>query len=183
MFDQSPTLRITELSCAVLNGSWCHGAPGFLILLSTLLRRAPSIGGDMKLSSALRDDIISSIERGAALVYSHGFLRKGVGLCHGVAGSIFALLAVSDTLPSNLNYFRQAVHLAHLATGYNELTRRGKMRTPDRKWSLYEGTAGMCCAWGEVLRRMEDGKAGGDVGCQALTIFKRKTECFFEWEV
>jgi Lanthionine synthetase C-like protein len=100
-------------------------------------------------------------------VYRHGLLRKGVGICHGVAGSVYALLAVSDILdhhstnpakpdqtPSK-KYLLRAVHLAHLATSHETLTANGEMATPDRPWSLYEGTAGMCCAWAEVLLRLE----------------------------
>ena len=29
-----------------------------------------------------------------------------------------------------------------------------EMKTPDRPWSLYEGSAGMCCAWAEVYDRL-----------------------------
>ena len=146
------------------NVSWCHGAPGMIIFLSVLLRRAPSINGPTTLSSSLRHKIITALERGASVTYARGFLRKGVGLCHGVAGSVFALLAVFDALPSNTLYFRQAVHLAQVSTDYDKLTRRGEMRKPDRRWSLYEGLAGMCCAWGEILRRFQVGWAQ-EIGC------------------
>jgi hypothetical protein len=131
-----------------------------LILLSTLLRHTSVSESVVKLPPDLLSKVIASLERGASLVYTKGFLRKGVGLCHGVSGSVYALLAASEVLPAGKNTvcFWQAVHLAHLATGYDNLTQRGEMRTPDRKWSLYEGTAGMCCAWGEVLWRMGDDK-------------------------
>ena len=29
------------------------------------------------------------------------------------------------------------------------------MYVPDRPYSLFEGVAGMCCAWVEVLRRLD----------------------------
>jgi hypothetical protein len=133
-----------------------------MIFLSTLLRRAPFISGPTKLSTLLRGKVIASLTRAADLVFARGFLRKGVGLCHGVAGSVFALLAAHDALSTITTddhdvHFRRAVKLAHLATDYSTLTRRGEMRTPDRRWSLYEGTAGMCCAWGEILQRMGSG--------------------------
>lgn len=57
-------------------------------------------------------------------------------------------------------YFLRAIHLAQLTTTYETLTHKGEMRTPDRPYSLYEGIAGMCCAWAEVLRRL-DGVLGG----------------------
>jgi len=109
----------------------------------------------------MQEKVISSLKRGASLVYQEGLLRKGVGLCHGVAGSVYALLAVSDVLdregPSNATqtYLVQATHLAHLATQVETLTMEGKMNTPDHPWSLYEGLAGMCCAWGAVATRLE----------------------------
>ncbi|KAJ7856663.1 hypothetical protein B0H14DRAFT_2352633, partial [Mycena olivaceomarginata] len=101
--------------------------------------------------------VIASVQAGAALVYRHRLLSKGVGLCHGVAGSVFALLSVSDsnaTQPSEDNYLVRAVHLAQLAASHETLTARGEMGVPDHPWSLYEGMAGMCCAWAEVLRRL-----------------------------
>lgn len=131
-----------------------------LIMLSTVLRqlrRQPQF----PIKSHLKDKITTSLHRGAELIYREGLLRKGVGLCHGTAGSIYALLSVSDVLDfsSNSPYFTQAVHLAYLATSYEELTSGGNMKTPDHPWSLYEGLAGMCCAWGEILSRLESSHA------------------------
>ncbi|KAJ7856661.1 hypothetical protein B0H14DRAFT_2752355 [Mycena olivaceomarginata] len=146
---------------------WCHGATGILLMLCTVLRCATSAS-----AAPLLEKVIASVQAGAALVYRDGLLSKGVGLCHGVAGSVFALLAVSDVLdpahkkkskpskssatqPSEDNYYLvRAVHLARLAASHETLTARGEMGVPDHPWSLYEGMAGMCCAWTEVLRRL-----------------------------
>ncbi|KAJ7489544.1 hypothetical protein FB451DRAFT_1225202 [Mycena latifolia] len=149
---------------------WCHGASGILMLLCTVLRCATPNS-----PAPLLGKVIASVQAGAVLVYRHGLLSKGVGLCHGVAGSVFALLAVSDVLDrrrtdtkkmkgsqSNAapvsdesNYYLvRAVHLAQLAAAHESLTARGEMSVPDHPWSLYEGMAGMCCAWAEVLRRL-----------------------------
>lgn len=91
-------------------------------------------------------------------MYERGLLRKGVGLCHGVAGSVYALLAVSDILErpaqDGKEWLMRAAHLALLAASYRALEEKGEMRTPDRPYSLYEGVAGMCCAWAEVLARL-----------------------------
>ena len=119
----------------------------------------------------MKRSIASSLHRGAYLVYRHGFLRKGPGLCHGVAGSVYALLAVADVsneikatigeeTTSQLNYLAAAIHLSALATRVDELVEQHEMRTPDRPWSLYEGRAGMCCAWMEVLYRMQIESSG-----------------------
>jgi hypothetical protein len=124
-------------------------------------------------AAPLLGKVIASVQAGAGLVYRHGLLSKGVGLCHGVGGSVFALLAVSDVLDpartkktktsksnetqlsTEENYYLvRAVHLAQLAANHEALTARGEMSVPDHPWSLYEGMAGMCCAWAEVLRRL-----------------------------
>ncbi|KAF9451544.1 hypothetical protein P691DRAFT_723760 [Macrolepiota fuliginosa MF-IS2] len=154
---------------------WCHGAPAMLILLSTILRMSVTPGITTGLTDKQQERFVVSLQRGCALVYMRGVLRKGVGLCHGIAGSIYALLAASDVLdePCNVNtqpppesaqvstplghfgpYFTQAGHLAHSATHASSLTEKGEMKTPDHPWSLYEGMAGMCCAWEEILYRM-----------------------------
>ncbi|KZT64152.1 hypothetical protein DAEQUDRAFT_733009 [Daedalea quercina L-15889] len=134
---------------------WCHGAPGVLILLSMFLNRTAQ-SSSLAIPSSLRDRIIAAMQRGGELVYTHGLLRKGVGLCHGVAGSVYALLSLSDALDSGENtyWLSRAVHLAHLAADYSTLERKGEMRVPDEPYSLYEGVAGMCCAWAEVLGRL-----------------------------
>jgi len=146
---------------------WCHGATGILLLLCTVLRCATQTS-----NAPLLGKVIASVQAGAALVYRHGILSKGVGLCHGVAGSVFALLAVSDVLdparskkskpskwnatqPNDDNYYLvRAVHLAQMAASHETLTASGEMSVPDHPWSLYGGMAGMCCAWAEVLRRL-----------------------------
>ncbi|KAJ6475769.1 hypothetical protein C8R47DRAFT_1142393 [Mycena vitilis] len=149
---------------------WCHGASGILLALCTVLRCATPTSSGPRL-----EKVIVSVQAGASLAYRHGLLSKGLGLCHGVAGSVFALLAVSDVLDvrtqksktSKANashgeryYLARAVHLAQLAADHEAMTARGEMGTPDHPWSLYEGMAGMCCAWAEVLRRLIS-KQGG----------------------
>ncbi|KAL6298508.1 hypothetical protein BKA93DRAFT_63498 [Sparassis latifolia] len=149
---------------------WCHGAPGVLILLASLLRRG---GPVLPVSAKLREAAIAALKRGGELVYTRGLLRKGVGLCHGVAGSVYALLAVADVLdPDNdrdqaqhdAYWLERAVDLALRATAYRGYEQKGEMLIPDRPYSLYEGVGGMCCAWAEVLARLrvrEEGRAGG----------------------
>ncbi|OBZ77248.1 LanC-like protein 2 [Grifola frondosa] len=152
---------------------WCHGAPGVLILLSTFLQRA-SHSPSLELPSPLLESIIAALKRGGELVYARGLLRKGVGLCHGVAGSVYALLAVSDALDKTLvgtqgrdhvdendaYWLLRAVHLADLAAAFQALTQKGQMSVPDRPYSLYEGIGGMCCAWAEVVTRLGAAKGG-----------------------
>ena len=100
--------------------------------------------------------------RSTELIYKRGLLVKGVGLCHGVAGSIFALLSASDVMDSDDRlplFFLKAVHLAVLATRWRKMTEKGEMKVPDRPYSLYEGLAGVCVAWTAILERLSpDGK-------------------------
>ncbi|KAL0566997.1 hypothetical protein V5O48_015000 [Marasmius crinis-equi] len=143
---------------------WCHGATGSLLLLSRTLQVSTNNPETIRISPTTQTRLISSLRAGASLVYRHGLLRKGIGLCHGIAGSIYALLAAADAIalvPEDGNkrnagyYFGRAVHLAELATDFEALTKDGKMNVPDRPLSLFEGLAGMCCAWGEVCDRVE----------------------------
>ncbi|TFK70851.1 hypothetical protein BDN72DRAFT_765824 [Pluteus cervinus] len=147
---------------------WCHGAPGILHFLCKLYQKSQTNSTLFPLSQDASQSLLRCIKRGANLVYERGFLRKGVGLCHGLAGSIYTLLAVSDGGESNQDgardseslYFRYALHLAYLGCQYERLTEEGEMDTPDRPLSLYEGLAGMCCAWAEVLRRLDFDERG-----------------------
>ncbi|PIL27270.1 hypothetical protein GSI_10417 [Ganoderma sinense ZZ0214-1] len=79
---------------------WCHGAPGFLMFFSALLRRSTLSSSICPLPPQLRSTIVTATTRGGELVYTRGLLRKGVGLCHGVGGNVYALLSVSDMLDS-----------------------------------------------------------------------------------
>ena len=121
-----------------------------------MLLRQTALSPSLTIGPSLRDRISAAMQRGGEFVYTHGLLRKGGGRCHGVAGSVYALLAISDTLDSDTStyWLSRAVHLAHLATEYSVLERKGEMRVPDDPYSLYEGVAGMCCAWAEVLLRL-----------------------------
>ncbi|KIJ22488.1 hypothetical protein M422DRAFT_197113 [Sphaerobolus stellatus SS14] len=135
---------------------WCHGAPGVAILLSTVLRLSQN--RIITLPDTMQGEIIESLHLAGNLIYKRGFLRKGVGLCHGVGGSVYALLAISDVLDAkdaDKGYFAQAAHLAHLAVFHEAFEAKGEMGVPDHPWSMYEGLAGMCCAWGEIVSRLQ----------------------------
>jgi hypothetical protein len=138
-----------------------------VILLSLVLRR-------ICLRRNLGEKVRASLIRGASVIYTHGLLRNGIGLYDGVAGSVFALLAVADATPDMLGdnqdlvgtrALAAAVHLAHLAVDYSALMERGEMARPRDFFSLYEGAAGMCCAWAEVLERITHEGRTLDMGC------------------
>ncbi|KAG6865813.1 hypothetical protein C0991_011618 [Blastosporella zonata] len=151
---------------------WCHGASGILVLLAKTSQQRAGIVLDQQ----LRERVDTAITKGARLIYRHGLLNKGIGICHGVAGSVYALLAASQTLddrggPLNnesAKYLRKALHLALLAVEHENFEQNGKMRIPDRPWSLYEGAAGMCCVWVDVLRSLAGQQIGGIPGFDDL---------------
>ncbi|TFK45266.1 hypothetical protein OE88DRAFT_1669522 [Heliocybe sulcata] len=144
---------------------WCHGAPSMVILLSRLICHPTSP------PSTLASSAKSSLQKGAQCVYKRGLLRKGVGLCHGVAGSIYALLDASHTLDNSESktWIERAMYLAVRATEWEALVRDGEMRMPDRPYSLYEGLGGMCCAWAAVLGGV-DNVPRGMVGYADLEV-------------
>jgi hypothetical protein len=142
-----------------------------VILLSKLLRVILVHNSELKIDEERLGGLYKLLGSGADLVYRRGLLRKGVGLCHGVGGNVYGLLAASDILDSGTSnsaaasiiglaqnerkYFAKAVHMAYLAKSHDDPAVLPDMRIPDHPWSLYEGMAGMCCAWAEVLCRVE----------------------------
>ena len=134
---------------------WCHGAPGLVILFSTILKRA----SELSVSPGLQSRLKSAIDRASDLIYREGFLKKGVGLCHGVSGGVFALLSASDALDGYdkdllPERFYQAVHLAVLGSHWHGMERKGELRQPDAPYSLYEGLSGLCSAFAAILERI-----------------------------
>ena len=112
-----------------------NGASGILMLLSTVLELAIRSNNPLPVENQMKRSIVSSLHRGAYLVYRHGFLRKGLGLCHGeVTGSFYALLAMADVskeTTGQLDYLAAAMHLPALTT----LVEQREMRMPDRCWA------------------------------------------------
>jgi hypothetical protein len=140
------------------------------MLLSKLIQVTLANKDDLKVDDETLGNLSKLLGSGAQLVYKRGLLRKGVGLCHGIGGNIYALLAASDILDSGTSnsastivdlaqnerkYFAKAAHMAYLAKFHNDPAVLPDMRIPDHPWSLHEGMAGMCCAWAEVLCRIE----------------------------
>lgn len=108
---------------------WCHGAPGIALLLA---KAHQAYGGDKYLNAC--------VEIGD-LVWKKGLLRKGPGLCHGVAGNGYVSLMLYR-LTKRPKYLHRAIKFAEFlqSTDFRE-----NSRTPDRPFSLYEGIAGTVC--------------------------------------
>ena len=129
---------------------FCHGAPGFCLLFCKAHQAFPREA--VFLEEALRQ---------GELVWRYGLLKKGPGLCHGVAGNAYCFLAVHRALHASgvagedaraagdgdLRPERRAdvwLERAH-AFGRCALAWEKEMRVPDRPFSLCEGIAGTMC--------------------------------------
>jgi hypothetical protein len=78
------------------------------------------------------------------VIWPRGLLRKGVGLCHGIAGNAYALLMLSQhdsssSSSGDASFLTMAQSFAVFAEEHlNELK-----DVADRPYSLYEGLAGL----------------------------------------
>lgn len=115
---------------------WCHGAPGVVYLFA----KAFIIFKEQK--------YLDSCLRCGELVWRKGLLRKGPGICHGVAGSGYVFLLLYR-LTGDQKHFHRAAKFAEFLTS-NEFQRESK--TPDRPLSLYEGLAGTVCFLIDMLQ-------------------------------
>jgi lantibiotic modifying enzyme len=105
---------------------WCHGAPGHILLL-------------VKANKIFENEHYLQRARQIAdeVVWPRGLLRKGAGLCHGIAGNAYALLAVGRSEPSfvfkALSFFEFSLKHAE------ELD-----MVPDWPYSVYGGLGAVC---------------------------------------
>jgi len=120
---------------------WCHGAPGTVYLLA----RAYQIWRD--------DRYLQAALRCGDIVWKKGLLKKGPGICHGVAGNAYVFL-----LLYRLTGFSDERHL-HRALQFVEFmdTKDFKdgARTPDTPYSLFEGLAGTLCLYADLASGVE----------------------------
>jgi len=118
---------------------WCHGAPGHVLLLV----KASEIFPDYRQQYLNRAKTICE-----TVIVQRGLLRKGLGLCHGIAGNAYCFLAVyravsqdgddDSSRETKQNMLEKARAFARF--GLNHLA---ELETrPDNPYSLYEGMAG-----------------------------------------
>ena len=107
---------------------FCHGSPGFILSLSSLLPFFPS----------LNNRITDAIAAAQKDVWERGLLTKTPCLCHGVAGNALALETKE----------RMEQFLAHMSSEIMEDNGwlKGAGRS-DRFAALFEGEAGRAWAW------------------------------------
>lgn len=114
---------------------WCHGAPGVVYVMA----KAFLIWGEEK--------YLKSCEKCADLIWNKGLLRKGPGLCHGIAGNGYVFLLLYR-LTNDPKYLHQAVAFAKFMEADQF---KKEARVPDNPYSLYEGIAGTACFLGDLL--------------------------------
>ena len=78
---------------------WCHGAGGTVALLA----RAWLVWRE--------EAHMAALTRAATCVWRKGLLRKGPGLCHGVAGSGYVFLLM-HRLTGDVSYLHRAIKFA-----------------------------------------------------------------------
>eukprot|EP00731_Ephydatia_muelleri_P022800 Em0015g383a len=100
---------------------WCHGAAGVVHMFAHAYR----VFGDRKYLDAAMDC--------EEVVWDRGILRKGYGLCHGVAGNALTFLQLFR-LTTRPEYFNRAVKFAEWCLSSSER----KCRIPDHSYSLFE---------------------------------------------
>jgi lantibiotic modifying enzyme len=108
---------------------WCHGAAGLVYLFA----KSYVLFGEGK--------YLDACKLSADLVWEKGLLYKGPGICHGVGGSGFVFLLMYR-LTNEAKYLYRATKFAEFLTNTEF---RSFAKTPDRPYSLYEGTAGTIC--------------------------------------
>ncbi|RUS78284.1 hypothetical protein EGW08_013948 [Elysia chlorotica] len=115
---------------------WCHGAPGVVYLLA----KAYLVWQDERYLQAC----IACAE----LTWNKGLLKKGPGICHGVAGSGYVFLLLYR-LTDNKKYLHRAVQFGRFI--FSEEF-QAEAKTPDNPFSLYEGLAGTVCFMLDLLQ-------------------------------
>lgn len=114
---------------------WCHGAPGVIYVFA----KAFIVFKEQK--------YLDSCLKSGELVWQRGLLRKGPGICHGVAGSGYVFLLLYR-LTGEPKHLYRAQKFAEFLTSDEFL----EARLPDRPLSLYEGVAGTVCFLVDLLQ-------------------------------
>ncbi|KAF5839816.1 hypothetical protein DUNSADRAFT_18478 [Dunaliella salina] len=108
---------------------WCHGAPGAVFLLC----KAHEVFGGGGDGAAY----LPAACRAGEVVWSRGLLRKGPGLCHGVAGNGFALHRLWKS-GAGAKWLHRSQQFG-LALGDEEVQQT--FHNPDNPYSLFQGSA------------------------------------------
>eukprot|EP01065_Artemidia_motanka_P046743 TRINITY_DN7158_c0_g3_i1.p1 TRINITY_DN7158_c0_g3~~TRINITY_DN7158_c0_g3_i1.p1 ORF type:complete len:961 (+),score=306.05 TRINITY_DN7158_c0_g3_i1:116-2884(+) len=144
---------------------WCHGAAG-VPLLALEMKRA---FGDEDWS------LTEAAAKAASALWHRGLLRKGQGLCHGTAGSVYALLQAARVMPPGPDRDRMLYRAWRFVDAmaspeylkacdeYETDMQRYVSNEADHPLSLMEGLAGTACLLMDMLHPEEARFPGWDV--------------------
>ncbi|XP_046485573.1 lanC-like protein 2 isoform X1 [Neodiprion pinetum] len=104
---------------------WCHGAPS----MTMLFHQAYKVFG--------KPEYLQVALGCGDVVWSRGLLKKGYGICHGVAGNAYTFLYLYQAT-KEIKHLYRACKFAEWCMNYG----KHQNRTPDRPFSLFEGLAG-----------------------------------------
>lgn len=104
---------------------WCHGASGFIHMFIQAYRTYKD------------EKFLREAEGCADCIWERGLLKKGYGICHGVAGNGYAFLLMA-LITKDKKYLFRAVKFAEWIADYG----KHGCREADRPLSLFEGLAG-----------------------------------------
>lgn len=115
---------------------WCHGAPGVVYLMA----KAYLHWKDPR--------YLNACLKCGDLVWKRGILRKGPGICHGVAGNGYVFLLLYRLTEDKKHLYRALKFADYMF--FEEFRREA--RTPDNPYSLFEGFAGTACYLADLLQ-------------------------------
>lgn len=114
---------------------WCHGAPGVVYLMAAAYLKWKD------------ERYLESCLKCGELTWKKGLLKKGPGICHGVAGSGYVFL-ILHRLTQDPKHWHRAVAFANFMKSDDFYQ---NARRPDNPYSLYEGFAGTACFLADLL--------------------------------
>ncbi|KAJ8943032.1 hypothetical protein NQ318_022576 [Aromia moschata] len=119
---------------------WCHGAGGLAYLMA-------------KAYIVFRDErYLESCKQMGELIWEKGLLKKGPGLCHGVAGNGYVFLLLYRLTKKDPKHIHRAIRFYQFME--SEQFQNGA-RIPDTPYSLYEGLAGTACYLADLTCPLE----------------------------
>eukprot|EP01031_Cornospumella_fuschlensis_P026168 gene26168-31598_t len=130
---------------------WCHGAPGVLPVLVELIKHPEILENG---------NVLHEIQNAVLVVQQRGLLRKGLGLCHGIAGNMYTLLEAQARSPSRISEETIQSYLLCMLN-YTTLRDNGIMGVGDAEFSLFEGQAGALVCLVDYLESLTGGLCEG----------------------
>ena len=126
---------------------WCHGGPGAV----PMLIEAYKVFGDRA--------YLEAAEKAGEDIWTRGLIKKGKGLCHGVAGNAYSFIHLFR-ITQEEKWLKKAFSFAEKMLRDQELEaevkgycdpQRKKTGVPDTPFSLMEGKAGEVCFYSDLV--------------------------------